>query len=348
MALDHTTGFQNESRPGQPLKINFAPGERFSYSGEGLLFLQRVVEKITGEKFDAFMRRTVFDPLGMTSSSYEWQEKYEGKKANGHRIDGVPAAIRKPTVAFGYATLHTTASDYAKFVAAMINGVGLKKTTFDEMWKAQVRVDESCVNCIGKPVTHASESISWGLGWALENNRAGRAVWHWGDNNSQYHAFVMLYPASKAGMIVFTNSGNGHSIIPEIVATVFGRDIVHPAFAWIKYESYKSPALQFYRDVLARGMTAITEYRSSRVLNEEQVNSIGYRLLAKKRNAEAIEMFKMNVEDHPKSSNVYDSLGEAYMINGDKKAAIENYKKSLELDPSNGNAREMLKKLGQF
>src|SRR5215203_5417573 len=66
MALDHTTGFQNESRPGQPLKINFAPGERFSYSGEGLLFLQRVVEKITGEKFDVFMRRTVFEPLGMT------------------------------------------------------------------------------------------------------------------------------------------------------------------------------------------------------------------------------------------------------------------------------------------
>jgi len=56
-------------------------------------------------------------------------------------------------------------------------------------------------------------------------------------------------------------------------------------------------------------------------------------------------MFKMNVEDHPKSANVDDSLGEAYMISGDKNAAIENYKKSLELDPANGNAREMLKKL---
>ena len=56
-------------------------------------------------------------------------------------------------------------------------------------------------------------------------------------------------------------------------------------------------------------------------------------------------MFKINVEDHPQSANVYDSLGEAYMINGDKKAVIENYKKSLELDPTNGNAREMLKKI---
>ena len=172
--------------------------------------------------------------------------------------------------------------------------------------KRRVRVDEGCVNCIGKPATRTSESISWGLGWALEDTRGGRAVWHWGDNNSQYHAFVMLYPASRAGMIVFTNSGNGHSIIPEIVSTVFGRDIVHPTFAWIGYESYKSPALQFYRDVLARRMIAITEWRSSRkpTLNENQVNALGYRLLAKKRIREAIEMFKMNVEDYPKSANV--------------------------------------------
>ena len=69
------------------------------------------------------------------------------------------------------------------------------------------------------------------------------------------------------------------------------------------------------------------------------------RPLAKKRNREAIEMFKMHVEDYPKSANVYDRLGEAYMINGDKKGAVENYKKSLELDPANGNARERLKKL---
>jgi cytochrome c-type biogenesis protein CcmH/NrfG len=56
-------------------------------------------------------------------------------------------------------------------------------------------------------------------------------------------------------------------------------------------------------------------------------------------------MFKINVADYPKSANAYDSLGEAYMVDGNKSAAIENYKKSLELDPNNGNAREMLKKL---
>ncbi len=57
---------------------------------------------------------------------------------------------------------------------------------------------------------------------------------------------------------------------------------------------------------------------------------------------EAIEIFKMNVADYPESFNVYDSLGEAYMKSGNKELAIKNYKKSLELNPENENAKNML------
>jgi tetratricopeptide (TPR) repeat protein len=75
------------------------------------------------------------------------------------------------------------------------------------------------------------------------------------------------------------------------------------------------------------------------------MNRVGYRLLERKRFKEAIEVFKLNVEDFPKSANVYDSLGEAYMVSGDKELAIQNYQRSIELNPDNGNAVEMLKKL---
>ena len=60
---------------------------------------------------------------------------------------------------------------------------------------------------------------------------------------------------------------------------------------------------------------------------------------------EALEVFKMNVELYPCSANVYDSLGEAYMNIGDTANAIKNYKRSLELNPENTNAVEMLKRL---
>jgi tetratricopeptide (TPR) repeat protein len=63
-----------------------------------------------------------------------------------------------------------------------------------------------------------------------------------------------------------------------------------------------------------------------------------------KKFSEAIEVFKLNVEVYPQSCNVYDSLAEAYMVNGDKELAVKNYEKSLELNPKNSSAAEKLKK----
>jgi len=78
---------------------------------------------------------------------------------------------------------------------------------------------------------------------------------------------------------------------------------------------------------------------------ENQLNTLGYQLLQRNMIKESIEIFNLNVDAYPKSANVYDSLGEAYMKNGENEKAIRNYKKSLELDPSNKNAEEKLKEL---
>jgi len=78
---------------------------------------------------------------------------------------------------------------------------------------------------------------------------------------------------------------------------------------------------------------------------ESELNSLGYRLLRRKQVNEAIEVLKLNVEAYPQSANVYDSLGEAYMISGDKEKAIENYKRALAIDPTMENAKQALKKL---
>lgn len=80
-------------------------------------------------------------------------------------------------------------------------------------------------------------------------------------------------------------------------------------------------------------------------VDENRLNNFGYVLMRKKKLQEAIAIFKLNVEFYPTSWNVYDSLGEAYMNNGDKDLAIENYKKSLQLNPGNTNGAQILKKL---
>lgn len=80
---------------------------------------------------------------------------------------------------------------------------------------------------------------------------------------------------------------------------------------------------------------------------EARLNDIGYGLLRQNKVSEAIGVFRVNVVLYPQSSNVYDSLGEAYAVKGDKERAIANYRRSLELDPKNKNAVEQLKRLEQ-
>ena len=80
-------------------------------------------------------------------------------------------------------------------------------------------------------------------------------------------------------------------------------------------------------------------------INEGEINNFGYVLIELNRIDDAIEIFKLNIELFPEAFNTYDSLGEAYMIKGNKELAIKNYEKSIELNPDNENGKKMLEKL---
>jgi len=82
-------------------------------------------------------------------------------------------------------------------------------------------------------------------------------------------------------------------------------------------------------------------------LSEGELNMLGYQYLRQEKPDEAMAIFQINVDAFPDSFNVYDSLAEAYMARGDRELAIANYERSLELNPDNGNAVEMLKKLNE-
>jgi tetratricopeptide (TPR) repeat protein len=89
--------------------------------------------------------------------------------------------------------------------------------------------------------------------------------------------------------------------------------------------------------------------RSMKIATEADINTYGYQLLGASKTDEAIEMFRKNVKDHPQSWNVYDSLGEGYDRKGDKKLAIENYRRALSMtrDPDQKKRIDgILKRLG--
>jgi len=291
----------------------------------------------------------VFDPLGMSASNFVWQDRYERLKIFRHNSVGEPTGQNKVTQANAAASLQTTTHDYGRFVAAILRGTGLKKETAKLMLTPQVKVGES-VNSIARPAGILSPDVSWGLGWGLQNTDEGTSFWHWGDNGDS-KAYVVAFAGQKTGVVIFTNSANGLAIVPEIVGQAVGGS--QPALALLNYESYKSASRALFKTILVKGASdALRDYREwrkgramSEVVNESQMNRIGYDLLRMKKVNDAIEIFKLNVEDYPQSANTYDSLGEAYMTNGDRGLAVKNYQRSVELNPGNANGVEMLKKL---
>ena len=357
--LSHTTGFPNwRPRGDKTLKIYFTPGDRFSYSGEGFVYLSKVVEQITGESQEAFIKRTVFDPLNMKSSNLVWRNDYESLKTFTHDWVGGVSGRGKPDKSNAAASLQTTANDYAKFLIAMLKGTGLKPATARLMLTPQSSVTLAGAFSLNAPDAKRSPTVSWGLGWGLEKTKDGMAFWHWGDNGDT-KAFVLADPKQKAGLVMFANSANGLSIINELVGSVMGND--HPSLAWLNLERYNSqPRLLLKAILKSDAETVLADYRQRRAahvtkkpqsennpsLTENEMNRLGYQLLRLKRIKDAIAVFTQNTVDFPQAYNTWDSLAEGYMIDGDKQSAIKYYKKSFELNPDNTNAAEKLKELG--
>jgi uncharacterized membrane protein len=119
------------------------------------------------------------------------------------------------------------------------------------------------------------------------------------------------------------------------------------------YDPRKSIAQTLSATIASRGVDqAVKQYHELKasapavyIFAEKELNNLGYDLIRTKKFNAAIRIFQLNVEAYPQSGNVYDSLAEAYLDAGDKPQAIANYEKSLQLNPKNRNARQMLQRL---
>ena len=301
IVLSHRTGFPNWRGSG-PLKIYFTPGERFSYSGEGFVYLQKVVEAITGKPLNEYMNEAVFTPLGMASSSYVWRPEYDARTATGHDFSGQPTDKNKPKNANVAYTLHTTAADYALFLEALINGRGLKPSTLREMERPQVAVDPECANCTDRAPKELSKNLFFGLGVAIQQTKDGESLWHGGDNGT-FKCYMLAYPKQKTGVVMFANGENGLAITEEVVRLALGGE--QPAFVWSKNDNYDSPSFRFAKVAREKGATAaIDQFRPALMsgeISESSVNTAGNQMLRQNKLADAIQIFQLNVTLHPRT-----------------------------------------------
>ena len=218
LVLSHQTGFQNWRSKTDPLKISFMPSAGWGYSGEGYYYLQSVLTHVAGHvdtsdcksyddglrvcatDFDPYMKASLLVPFGMTSSGY----LYRDGMARPHDEKGQMMASRKLTAVdatrYGSAgALHSTVNDYAKFLIELI----------DPKPRDDYRLSAASLQEMTHPQIKVFGSISWGLGWAIEQHPGmGDILNHSGDNPG-FKTMTAASVRRRAGLIMLTNGDRG-------------------------------------------------------------------------------------------------------------------------------------------
>lgn len=221
MVLSHTSGLPNWRK--KKLKFIHEPGEQYSYSGEGYVWLQRVIEHLKGKSLEDLAQSYVFQPLNMNRSSYIYLDSFEENHAISYKKNGearAKAKLQNPNAA---ASLQTTAGDYSKFLTALLNGerisAELQKLMFTPVKTTQLK--------------EADPKVYWGMGVGIQITEAGSQIFQWGDNYT-FRGYFTANIQSKNAVVYLTNSANGLIPVREIVGT-FMED-AQPAADWLNYK----------------------------------------------------------------------------------------------------------------
>lgn len=205
--LNHSSGFPNWSS--KPLAFISEPGQGWSYSGEGYLLLQSVIEAVTRTELAAYLDRDIFGPLGMSDTSLVWRGAFDQRAVAGRMVFGLSRRARFQS-GLAASTLYTTATDYARFMSAFLAG------------------DAMVQMVLAKPVEVSKPlGLAWGLGWGIERGTNGACIWQWG-NNPGFRAFAMASTTSKDGFVILANSERGMSLAAAIAQEVLPFE--HAAF----------------------------------------------------------------------------------------------------------------------
>jgi CubicO group peptidase (beta-lactamase class C family) len=286
-----------------------APGERFSYSNMAFEVLGDLIAKVSGMSFEDYVKTNILNPLDMKESTFL-------KKKVSPELATTPHVMQLSTDVsdiYPYHRAHAPSSTLHSNVLEMCNWAvaNMNKGTF----KGKDILKSESYDVLWEPAKlNNGKTAQVGLSWFLRKYREIETVFHSGIAISALFLTLGLEPPPLPRSPI-------RAVIGNIIAEK-GVDAGIKRYLELKENQPKSYSF-----------------------DPGQLNRLGYHLINLERIEDAIKIFKLNIEAHPKVANCYDSLGEAYMTKGDKENAIKYYEKALELDPKMGTAIEALKKL---
>jgi CubicO group peptidase (beta-lactamase class C family) len=239
MLLSHTAGFPNLRALNRGrLNINFEPGSRYAYSGEGMQLLQLVVEEATGAQLDRLMESRIFEPFGMTRTSMVWQLPFERDFANGYDRDGRSLGPQRRRIADAAGSMQTSIADFSRFVAAVMQGRSLTRPTRTLMFTPQVTITtRTQFPSLTTETTDRNDAIrlGYGLGWGLFFTPLGKAFFKEGHDAGWQH-YAVAFDDRGVAIVLMSNSANAESIFPELLERLIAN--TYTPIEWEGYVPY--------------------------------------------------------------------------------------------------------------
>jgi CubicO group peptidase (beta-lactamase class C family) len=237
MLLSHTSGFPNLRwlNPDRKLNINFEPGSRYAYSGEGFQLLQLVVETIAGRPLKDLMEERVFRPLNMSRTSMVSEKRFEDNYANGYDEWGRSLGHQQRQSAAAAGSMQTTLHDFTRFLQAMIAGDRLPRSARELMLSPQIQIlSKQQFPTLSTATTEENKGIrlSYGLGWGLYWSRFGKAFFKEGHDDG-FRNYAVAFDKPGTGIVILTNSSNGEGIFKELLET-----LIRNTFTPITWEGF--------------------------------------------------------------------------------------------------------------
>ena len=223
--LSHRAGFANFFflEPDRRLQFHFDPGSRYSYSGDGLILLQFVIERGLGLDLGREMQRRVFDRLGMPNSSMMWRADFRRNLADGWRQDGTVEPHDERSAPRAAGSLDTTITDLARWAAAMMRGEGLSPASRAELVRSQMPVFGAAQFPVLAPDPPRQRWPGLGTGLAVMSfsGPQGAGFFRGGHNDSTGNLLVCL-DSGRRCVLMMANDVRAEAFFQEIATLILG------------------------------------------------------------------------------------------------------------------------------
>lgn len=317
--------------------LEFTPGTEFRYSNSGYALLGHIIERVTGKTYEQVLQEKIFTPLKMHNSGYDHHSVVIKNRAAGYYRFGTTfqnSHYIDMSVPFAAGAIYSTVADLYLWDRALYTEQLLPEKYRDLVFDTHI----------------VDGGGHYGYGWEIGTIAIGSSgekiarIGHGGGING-FGTLISRIPSDESLVVILDNTGgqSNYNMTVAIMGILYDKPYLFPQ---------RSVANALLEAISKGGIdAAVSHYKSIKDspdyrLNEGEMNTAGYQLLQSGRAKEAAAIFKLNVEAYPNAFNPYDSYGEALLALGDTAQAIENYKKSIQLNPGNEGGLRVLKSLG--